>query len=586
MCIEWFEKLRDYFLITQDAQNDHDYIRYYDQSDDDLFNRQREAQWISFDIFVIRLYKYFQGKGYCKIILSQIVSLLSIIFLVGFSVFLVQCVDWHTLRHYNDTEYLKLHSVVHGKGLLHPRWWIVISLLVFIVFLYYKISKLLHDAREIRHLKSFVNNELQIDDSLLNSITWPFMVEKFQQYYRASVEVNGLPGRIHLPRLPFDAQSIFSEEPPTVYEIASVIMREDNYFIGIMDNVLPFTLQSRTAECKGQSQYHHLFSKTLEWNLKHAVIKFIFDKDLKVDTDFADVNNIPKLTEKLEQRIKIMAIINLVLIPFLFIYSLVYIVFNYGEKFYKYPNTLGTRQWSLVARWKFREYNELPHNFVNRMELGARYARKYISECYTGSYFDILAKFVVLVFSTVFVVLLFMTLMNDNMLIYLELTGGASVIWYLGTLGSLIAFSRTFILDRSLSKKKCPKKSFTKMSEHVHYIPPEWCDEAYKTKIKNKLLSLYEFQIVSLIKEIAGIVITPFAMLFIVRKYSEAIVRFVNQQTIEVPRIGKICKLSSFEDSDISSQPAADNDKLTKSIMQFRQDHPDWNKQDLIELAV
>lgn len=58
---------------------------------------------------------------------------------------------------------------------------------------------------------------------------------------------------------------------------------------------------------------------------------------------------------------------NLVLMPFLFVFMLVYLVFRYGEELHSSPGSmLGARQWTPMALWRFREFNELNHVFKDR----------------------------------------------------------------------------------------------------------------------------------------------------------------------------------------------------------------------------
>lgn len=62
-----------------------------------------------------------------------------------------------------------------------------------------------------------------------------------------------------------------------------------------------------------------------------------------------------------------MGFISLLLAPFIFLALLVYFFFKYGEDLRQTPGSvLGAREWTPLARWKFREFNELPHYLQTR----------------------------------------------------------------------------------------------------------------------------------------------------------------------------------------------------------------------------
>ena len=107
-----------------------------------------------------------------------------------------------------------------------------------------------------------------------------------------------------------------------------------------------------------------------------------------------------------------MAILNLILLPVIAIYLIMYLIFKYGEQFYKQPTTLGIRQWDRLARWKFREFNELPHLFNDRMEKSVEYANDYINQ-FPSYLLDSICKFISFVLSSIVVLLILMGLFNS-----------------------------------------------------------------------------------------------------------------------------------------------------------------------------
>jgi autophagy-related protein 9 len=83
---------------------------------------------------------------------------------------------------------------------------------------------------------------------------------------------------------------------------------------------------------------------------------------------------------------------NLVFAPFIVIYLLLLHFFRYfevlphlnypanGKEYHSVPGALGSRQYTPLAQWKFREFNELYHIFKKRMDFSSKFASKYIDQ--------------------------------------------------------------------------------------------------------------------------------------------------------------------------------------------------------------
>ena len=60
------------------------------------------------------------------------------------------------------------------------------------------------------------------------------------------------------------------------------------------------------------------------------------------------------------------AVLNLVLAPFVLVFLAMHFFLSNAEKFYHHPSSVGARQWSSLALWRLREFNELPHYVQHR----------------------------------------------------------------------------------------------------------------------------------------------------------------------------------------------------------------------------
>ena len=89
-----------------------------------------------------------------------------------------------------------------------------------------------------------------------------------------------------------------------------------------------------------------------------------------------------------------MGILNAMFAPFIVIYLLSYSFFRYFEvslshrygasadvqEYHKNPSSIGSRQYTPYAQWKFREFNELPHLFERRLDRSYPTAKEYIDQ--------------------------------------------------------------------------------------------------------------------------------------------------------------------------------------------------------------
>jgi hypothetical protein len=73
-----------------------------------------------------------------------------------------------------------------------------------------------------------------------------------------------------------------------------------------------------------------------------------------------------RFADAIRYRCKFLGWLFLLVSPVSFPLWFAYVILRFGEEIKSRPSWLGTRQWSRYARWKLRNFNELPHYFRNR----------------------------------------------------------------------------------------------------------------------------------------------------------------------------------------------------------------------------
>lgn len=521
------------------------------------------------DTFLIKVYKYYIAKGYWPMIFSEIMSIATLTFFVLFTVTAFTCIDFREMLQFDD---ISQPHIFDWHRMKHMNPFFIICLIIFGIFFGYKIVKLGHHVKNYWYIRRFYHEQLQIHDFELRTIAWNLVVKRIQT-------------------LQMDNQIFESLTVLDALEIANRIMRKDNYLVAMINkDLLDFRICLQFPEHNDETKVYtwlrkHVrlncvsVSKAIEWNIGYCLVNYFFDENMHVK-DKVKSEHVETLTHSLRMRFRIMALVNLILLPFILVYVILYIIFKYGEQFYKDPKRLGSRNWSRMARWKFREFNELPHVFEERLKQGEDHAREYVNQ-FPSKYLDIFSKFLVFVLSSFLITVLFMGLFNAQLFT-------KDVVWWITMFGTIIAISRVFISD---TNQKYPHENIEKLANVIHYIPPEWEINAHKEYVFKSFLRLFEYRVITLLKEIVGVILSPFMLWFVLAQNANEIVRFFKDCTVKQPGgLGLVCEFAMFnlsingdsmygsnvDDTQQAYQLCRDG-KMEKSFVNFQTQYPDWN---------
>lgn len=132
---------------------------------------------------------------------------------------------------------------------------------------------------------------------------------------------------------------------------------------------------------------------------------------------------------------------------------------------------MGTRTYTHFAKWKFREFNELPHLFRHRISQSYEPANLYINQ-FPKEKTVLVARFVSFLAGSIAGVLALLTLFDSEALLNFEITPNGTVLFYLGVTGTIFAVTRGMIPDEHQVFE--PEKLLRQVVEHTHYLPNEW----------------------------------------------------------------------------------------------------------------
>lgn len=444
-------------------------------------------------IFIKKLYFYYINRGYYNIIYTHLSNIFSGLFMILYIIFLLNCIDWNQIIRIKTPT--QISKIININNFFKFNIFIYIFFITYLIILIFRIHNLIKDINNYKDIKLFYNEKLNIKDFDINLLKWNKIIQKLTEYY--------------------------NDEDITIYYINNKITAIDNYFISLVNKDIIKTKN---------------ISKILEWNIKYCFISSLF-KDNKISNDFLVLNK--KFYKEIEFKILCVVILNFIFMPFIINYLTFYNLFNYGELFYNKPKFIFSKSWSLLGKWKFRNYNELPHEFNERILKSYEYCNEY-SEQFKNKIFETIIKFLLFILSSIFITMVFFSIINDKLLLNLYIFDNKQLFWFIGIIGSVIAIMRSNISEKT---NYYPKEKMKELQKIINYIPNEW------QNINNKeFFSFYNYKFILFIKEFFYTINTPFYLFYLYFNYKQICIG-LNECTINSPKYGHINKYSLFDNN-------------------------------------
>ena len=448
--------------------------------------------------FLKNLYIYYINKGYYNILYTHLTIILTGLFLIFYTIFLYNCIDWEKVIHIEKPT--QIYDIINTSRFFRFNLFISIFFITFIVILIFRVINLVKDFYTFIPIKHFFNNELGINDIDLGILKWNSIIHKFKE--------------------------IYDDKDITIYYINNKITSIDNYFISLIDKNIIKTKN---------------ISKLFEWNIKYCFINSLYYNN-KYDLKFLNKNE--QFYKNIEKKIISVIIVNFLFMPFIINYMILYNIFNYGEKLYTSPSYLFNRSWTRLARWKFRNYNELNHEFNERLIKSQKPSGEY-SSMFSNKIRETFCYFFLFILSSLFVTMILFSIINEKLLVNLYIIENKQMFWFMGVIGSIIAILRS----NTAKNIDCyPQEKMKEIKNIINSVPEEWLDvkkSQFFTFNKNKLIIIsYDFLYT---------INAPFDLfyLYIDRNY---IFDFLNNITTNSAEYGHINKFALFDNLIINDR--------------------------------
>ncbi|KAI5466523.1 autophagy protein Apg9-domain-containing protein [Mariannaea sp. PMI_226] len=489
-------------------------------------------RWVNtsnLDSFMRDVYDYYEGGGLWCILCANALWLLETLFVAVLLTFLCQCVDYSKIPHSRS-----LNEVVVSQcaSKMSGIWSFGIWLYSF--FFIWKSVQYFVEIRRLVYIRDFYIHLLDIPEQDMQTVSWQDIVARIMTLrdQNPKTATNISPSL----RKFIGSQS---KERLDAHDIANRLMRKDNYLIAMINkDILDLSLPVPFLRDR------QLFSKTMEWYLHYCILDMAFNELGQVQQDFLRADRRGVLSQKLRQRLIFAGFLNLIFAPVVLAYVVIVYFFTYYNEYQKDPKLAAARKYTSLAEWKFREFNELPHIFYERLHMSVPFATRYIDQFPKRMTEDI-ARSVAFVTGAITAVLAVGSVLDSELFLNFEITRDRTVLFYLGVFGAVWAISRGMVSEETLVFN--PEYAMRSVIEYTHYMPDHWYDRLHSFEIKQEFSELYKMKVVIFMEEMMGIITTPMLLLFSLPKCSDQIVDFFREFTIHVDGLGYVCSFAVFD---------------------------------------
>lgn len=450
-------------------------------------------------------------------------------FIVGFTTFLTNCIDYNQVRGSKALDEIlipKCTSKMSGMSTF------LLWLLTF--FWIGKLFQYLLDIRRLNQMHDFYFYLLGVTDAEVQTISWQEVVSRLMTLRDANPATAAAVSARH--RRYLGSQS---KQRMDAHDIANRLMRKENYMIALVNkDILDLTLPIPFLKNR------QLFSRTLEWNLNLCIMDYVFNEQGQLRSLFLKSNHRRALSDGLRRRFIFAGIMNIFVAPFIVVYFLIHYFFTYFNEFKKNPGQIGSRQYTPLAEWKFREFNELWHLFERRINMSHPFASRYIDQFPKDKTAQI-ARFVAFVSGALASVLALASVIDPELFLGFEITHDRTVLFYLGIFGTVWAFARglapeeTDVFD--------PEYALRELIDFTHYSPSTWKGRLHSDDVRKEFAMLYQMKIVVFLEEILSMIFTPFVLWFSLPKCSDRLIDFFREFTVHVDGMGYVCSFAVFD---------------------------------------
>jgi hypothetical protein len=546
------------------------------------------------DLYFSSLYSYYYHRGLTPLVCKGIVEVFSLFTTLFLSIFLFAYVNWSKLSSCIDESTCEsdfTSYIVPNPFSKRSIWNTVVGLYSFIFCAhgFLAVWSFFRQIREALQAKWVFEERLGISAHRLQggAVEWDRdVVEKL-----IALQDSG-EYRIAIHGKDIDA-----------LVVANRILRKENFLVALFNR----GLLDLSVPLLGNS----LFCPSLEWSLYFSILNFMFNHKYNVRPAFyLD-------PAALRRRFIFCGVAHAVFMPFL----LFFLTLHFGlRNAYDWKSTkqyLGPREWSISAKWKFREFNELQHVFERRMSPSYEAAEGYLKLFGQSEIVTALGRILVFVGGSLGAVLVAFAAINDAILLHVKIADW-NLLWYAGIVGVVYSVGKSMIPNGETGPRyvknmyEAMDTALANVAAHTHFHPDLWKNRGWDKSTHTSFSSMYKFKAQLFLHETLSAIVAPYILCVSLASCAEGICEFILATKAEMAGAGEVCGFATFDFDKFCDEswegrtlgkvnevagslsqsimqmgdveeatrqfpiPSAREGKMEKSFFSFKSAHPHW----------
>lgn len=421
------------------------------------------------------LYNYYVAHGYTNYICQYISNVLIGLFMTGVTIILF-LLNWEVIISCNGEMCNNIFTSI-DFGLNISAFFTIGNLISSVLLSLWFILHLIYVLPLLTRVKNYVHNELCIDKNELYYMKWDELITK--------AELNTRESRVE-------------------------ICRSDNILLDLIkNNYLDLDIYV----------YHNLHIRIPYTILTNWALKLIINMG---DNGF-NIN----LKSQLKKTCIILGLLAIVIMPFTYITVILYFVMKQCEQLHAKKDYLGPRSWTQYAKSLLRKYNELPHEFEERMYLGSKQASNYVNIFIGNHSLNTLMKTISFMSGGMITLLTGIAILNDSVLIFAHILN-RNLLSYLTIFASIFALARMMISNPDCTIKD-PKEELNKLCEIIDYKRDEWVNREHLHVTYVEVERFYRYRFTNFMREILTFILIPYIFLIIIPRNLDNIVSSIRK---------------------------------------------------------
>lgn len=369
-------------------------------------------------------------------------------------------------------------------------------------------------------MKRYCNEVMLLDDDEVSAMPWDVFVRTIADRDRTLLTYNGT----------------------TWQHLVMIITRKKNYMVGLYNQRLinvsvPWFPSWRNV------------TSIFEWSFSFAT-RDLWTELGEVNPDYISGDyhtSVAKLRKSFMQT----GILGLVLAPVILIVMIIYALITMLDEIRNSPGVIFSRQWSSLAKWRLRCFDEVDCCLEDRLAMASPKARSYVAQFKNPIIitFGKLATWMLLTLLVPFILLPFF--MSNDVLNYMVWQGSwtKSVLVVTGVVASALTVARGLVpADDFVSD---PQKYMKEMLEFIR-LPPlprqremgfdtqyEWIRDAHSPFVQGRFTGYFKAKGLSFLSECSAVLTVPFIMMYSLYAEAGEIVQFLKDHTVPMgPGLG------------------------------------------------